>query len=253
MRFASLGSGSRGNATVLESGGTRLLVDCGYSQRELERRLAVVGIGPDTLDAVLVTHEHADHVRGVGVLSRCFDLPVWCTRGTWRGSEIGQVSDLHLFTPHVDGFRIGSIEVCPYAVPHDAREPVQYVFEADGRRLGLLTDVGSLTPHIQDRLLGVDALLLECNHDPEMLAAGPYPPHLQARVGGDLGHLSNQQAAHLLSRLEHGKLKHLVAAHLSEKNNHPDLAREALVGVCPSLSERLAILAQHQVSDWFVI
>ncbi len=253
MRFASLGSGSRGNATVLVSGDTRILVDCGYSQRELERRLAVAGISPASLDAVLVTHEHADHVRGVGVLSRRYDLPVWCTRGTWRGSEIGKVSDLHLFTPHVDRFRIGSVDVRPYAVPHDAREPVQYVFEAEGLRLGILTDAGSLTPHIQDRLLGVDALLLECNHDPGMLADGPYPPRLQARVGGALGHLSNQQAADLLGRLEHGKLKHLVAAHLSEKNNHPDLARDALVGVCPSLTERLAILAQNQVSDWFVI
>jgi len=253
VRFASLGSGSRGNATLVEAGSTRLLVDCGYSRRELERRLALAGVDPESIDAILITHEHADHVKGVGAVARRYGLPVWCTRGTWRGFDMGEVARLHLFTPQVDGFRIGDLGVRPYPVPHDAREPVQYVFEADRRRLGVLTDTGSLTPHILERLDGVDALLLECNHDPGMLASGPYPPRLQARVGGALGHLSNGQAAHLLSRLEHAKLRHLVAAHLSEKNNHPDLAREAITSVCASLDDRLSILAQSEVTGWFTV
>jgi phosphoribosyl 1,2-cyclic phosphodiesterase len=253
VRFASLGSGSRGNATLVEAGSTRLLVDCGYSRRELERRLALAGVDPESIDAILITHEHADHVKGVGAVARRYGLPVWCTRGTWRGFDMGEVVRLHLFTPQVDGFRIGGLQVRPYPVPHDAREPVQYVFEADRRRLGILTDTGSLTPHILERLDGVDALLLECNHDPGMLASGPYPPSLQARVGGALGHLSNGQAAQLLSRLEHSRLSHLVAAHLSEKNNRPDLAREAISSVCASLDDRLSVLAQSEVSDWFTV
>ena len=251
MRFASLGSGSRGNATLLEAGGTRLLVDCGFSQREFERRTALVGVEPASIDAVLVTHEHTDHVRGVGVLARRHGLPVWCTRGTWRGADMGDVAEVHLFTPQVGGFRIGAIGVKPYPVPHDAREPVQYVFEARGCCLGMLTDAGFATPHMVSSLAGVDALLLECNHDAEMLAGGPYPPGLRARVWGELRHLSNRQSADLLARLDHARLKHLVAAHLSEKNNHPDLARAALTGVCPSLNARLSILEQEQVSDWF--
>jgi len=253
MRFASLGSGSRGNATLIEAGRTRLLVDCGYSLRELELRLTRMDLAAQGLDAVLVTHEHGDHIRGVGALARRHGVPVWATPGTWRAADLGEVPDLHLFTAHESGFRIGEVRVRPYAVPHDAREPAQYVFEHDGRRLGMLTDAGSLTPHMVASLGGVDALLLECNHDPGMLANGPYPPVLQARVSGDLGHLSNQQAASLLSRLDHGRLRHLVAGHLSEKNNHPDLACRALTGVDPSLAARLHILRQDQASGWFCL
>ena len=253
MRFRSLGSGSRGNATLLDVGETCLLIDCGFSLRELERRLADAGLRPGELDAILVTHEHADHIRGVGAAARRYGIPVWTTAGTWRASAAGEVPDLHLFTAHADGFRIGSVHVRPYAVPHDAREPVQFVFDHRGRRLGILTDAGSLTPHIVDNLRGLDVLVLECNHDPVMLANGPYPPALQARVGGRLGHLSNAQAATLLARLDHGCLHRVVAAHLSEKNNHPDLARAALGRVSESLTRRFSVLAQDQVSAWFAV
>lgn len=253
MRFLSLGSGSRGNATLIDAGGTRLLIDCGFSLRQFERRLAGTGIAAGELDAILVTHEHADHVRGVGAVARRHGIPVWTTAGTWRAADGGEVPDLHLFTAHAGGFPIGAVKVRPYAVPHDAREPVQYVFEHGGRRLGMLTDTGALTPHIIDSLRGLDALILECNHDPLMLAKGPYPPALQARVGGRLGHLSNGQAAELLTRLGHHGLHRVVAAHLSEKNNHPDLARAALCGVSESLAQRLSLLAQDQVSAWFPV
>ncbi len=252
MRFASLGSGSRGNATLVEAGGTRLVVDCGFSLRTFEARCADLGVAPASIQALLVTHEHGDHLRGVGPLARKYRLPVWMTHGTFRqATRCGDLPDLHLFGAQVPAFRIGAIEVRPYAVPHDAREPVQFVFAAGGKRLGLLTDAGSITPTISERLDGVDGLLLECNHDREMLRNGPYPPRLQARVGGDWGHLSNGQAAGLLQQLDRSRLQRLVLGHLSEKNNHPDLARRAVLGACPGFESRLAVLAQDQPSGWF--
>ena len=250
MRFVCLGSGSRGNATLIEADGVRLLVDCGLAVKELARRLAAVGVDVDSLDAVLVTHEHGDHVRGIPALSRRRGLPVWMTRGTCSASSCSDLDSLCLFNCHDGPFRIGGLEVEPYAVPHDAREPSQFLFRGDGRCLGMLTDCGGITPHIVDRLRDSDGLLLEFNHDPEMLARGPYPPSLQRPVGGAFGHLSNQQAATLLQSLEHTRLQHLVAAHLSEKNNRPHMAREAVLGVSPDLGQRLVVAAQDQVGPW---
>jgi phosphoribosyl 1,2-cyclic phosphodiesterase len=251
MRFASLGSGSRGNATLVEAGQTRLLVDCGYTLRELEHRLDDLGLSADALSAILVTHEHADHVRGVGALARRYGVPVWTSSGTARAAALGDLPSLQRFPSHGGAFRIGEVEIEPFAVPHDAREPCQFVFAAEGRRLGLLTDAGRITPHIVASLRCVDALVLECNHDPGMLARGPYPPPLRARVGGPLGHLSNAQAADLLQRVDHARLSHLVAGHLSEKNNHPELAAAALLAVSPDLAPRLSVLRQDSVSGWF--
>jgi phosphoribosyl 1,2-cyclic phosphodiesterase len=251
VRFASLGSGSRGNATLVEAAGTRVLVDCGFPLRELERRLQGLGVCVTTLDAVLVTHEHADHVRGLGALARSRRLPVWMTAGTRYQGRFGHLPRLQLFSSHESAFRVGGISVQPFAVPHDAREPAQFVFTAGRYRFGILTDAGSVTPHIQQSLRGCDALLLECNHDPVMLREGPYPPRLQARVGGRLGHLSNQQAASLLSSLEPERMRIVVAAHLSEKNNTPALARQVLLDSCPGLEGQIALATQHQASDWF--
>jgi phosphoribosyl 1,2-cyclic phosphodiesterase len=253
MRFASLGSGSRGNATLVEAGGTRLLVDCGFSAQMLVSRLAELDVAPDSLDAVLVTHEHGDHIRGVPALCRRFQLPVWMTSGTCHAGRCRDLADLQLFHCHDRGFRIGDIEVEPYAVPHDAREPSQFVFRHKQLRLGLLTDAGAVTPHVRERLAHVDALILECNHDPAMLAAGPYPPALQRRVGGNYGHLSNRQAADLLGRLDRGRLRYLVAAHLSEKNNSVEKAREALLGADREIEPRLRIAAQDSGTGWLAM
>jgi phosphoribosyl 1,2-cyclic phosphodiesterase len=253
MRFASLGSGSRGNATLVEAGQTRLLVDCGFPLRELERRLDVLGLCAPALTAILVTHEHTDHVRGVGPLARRHRIPVWSSAGTARAAALGDLPSVGVFASHAGAFAIGDVAIEPYAVPHDAREPCQFVFSAEGRRLGVLTDAGRVTPHIVASLHGVDALLLECNHDTDMLARGPYPPPLRARIGGPLGHLSNAQAAALLERLDHGRLSHVVAGHLSEQNNHPELAARALLAVSPLLGPRLAVLRQDSVSGWFVL
>jgi phosphoribosyl 1,2-cyclic phosphodiesterase len=253
FRFASLGSGSRGNATVIEAGSTSVLVDCGFAARELAARCEVLEFDPGALSAILVTHEHGDHMRGVGAVARRFGIPVWMTHGTWRSADFGSIADLNLFAGHDGDFRIGDLQVTPVPVPHDAREPTQFVFTRDDLRLGVLTDLGSITPRVLNSFDGVDALLLECNHDTDMLASGPYPPSLRARVGGHYGHLNNAQAADFLRRIDHGRLRHLVAGHLSEKNNSPELARQALETVSQDLCSCLSLLIQDRASDWFAI
>lgn len=230
MRFASLGSGSKGNATVVEAGDTRLLIDCGFSCAEVEKRLARLSLQPPDLDAILVTHEHSDHIAGVARLSRRYQLPVWMTAGTRAVHKGGELAAWRCINSH-RVFRIGDLQVQPFPVPHDAREPCQFVFSDGRRRLGLLTDVGSVTAHMLQTLDGLDALILECNHDPDMLANGDYPAYLKQRVAGPYGHLSNQQAADILSKINIDKLQHLVAAHLSEKNNRPQLALGNLAAV----------------------
>ncbi len=218
MRFASLGSGSRGNATLIQQGATLLMIDCGFSAREAERRLGRLGLKASQLTAILVTHEHTDHCSGVARLSRNFQIPVYMTHGTFATDRCAEVFQVHHFHSEMV-FTVGEIAVTPVAVPHDAREPCQFVLTSAGSRLGVLTDLGSITPLVLQHYSGCQALLLECNHDSDMLAAGPYPLSLKHRVGGDWGHLSNAQAAQLLSQLDKGDLQHLVIAHISEKNN----------------------------------
>lgn len=253
FRFASLGSGSRGNATLIQAADTTLLIDCGYPLKELNRRTELMGVDPSEIDAILVTHEHGDHMRGVGPVARRYALPVYMSHGTFRATDFGRLEQLELFDSHCEPFAIGALAVQPVAVPHDAREPTQFVFRYQEQSLGVLTDLGCCTPHLEQCYAQLDALLLECNHDTQMLAEGPYPPSLQARVGGDYGHLNNQQAADFLARIDHPGLQQLVAAHLSEKNNHPDLARAALCASAEGVEERLAMLVQDQASPWFVV
>ena len=248
MRFASLGSGSRGNATLVSSGRALILVDCGFSAIEARRRMALLGVDPGRIDAILVTHEHGDHVRGVGPLARRYGIPLWSSQGTALAAGLADLDEAHCF-PGQDGcLRIGDIEVSPYPVPHDAREPTQFVFSRGGRSLGLLTDAGHVTAHILERLRACQALILEFNHDPGMLRDGPYPPRLQARVGGAYGHLANPQATALLARLDRDHCRRLAAAHLSAKNNHPERVREAIDGVWPG--HRPVIWGQDGPSDW---
>ena len=251
MRFCALGSGSRGNATIIDSGNTRLLLDCGFPARELEKRAEQAGLEIDSLDAILVTHEHGDHIRGVGAVARRYKLPVWATHGTLRKGKCGQLPAEHRISLHDEGFEIGDIHVQPVPVPHDATEPCQYIFSNNNKKLGILTDLGCITPLITDAFRQLDLLLLECNHDSQMLADGPYPPALQARVGGNLGHLNNFQAMSLLGSIETEQLHHLVLGHLSEKNNHPDRVSKAIQDHCSHVADRFSILEQDVVSEWF--
>ncbi len=236
MKFASLGSGSEGNALLIASVSqtkpTHLLLDCGFGLREAERRLARLGVEPSSLSGILVTHEHSDHIGGVFKLARRYRLPVWLSHGTLqavpRDDTVGV--DLQVCRDG-EAFSVGDLEMTPYTVPHDAREPLQYVAHDGHRKLGVLTDVGQSTPYLVEVLSGCDALLLEFNHDSEMLARSMYPPWLRARISGPLGHLSNAEAAGLLAAIDKRKLRTLVAAHLSQKNNTPARVREAIGAV----------------------
>jgi len=225
MRFASLGSGSRGNATLMSHGKTTLLVDCGFSARETEKRCQQFNFDIADLTAIVVTHEHADHINGVRVLARKYQLPVYATAGT-AGCLPADVMDLvHEFSCH-EQFEINDIAVEPFPVPHDAREPSQFVFNDGQHRVGLLTDVGSMTPVIEQALSSCHALLLEANHDMTMLESGEYPDHLKSRVSGKMGHLNNVQSASLLKKIDTSQLQHLVAMHLSENNNSPSIVKD---------------------------
>jgi len=249
MRFASLGSGSRGNALLVEAGNTLVMLDCGFSVRETARRMALLGRHPEQLAALLVTHEHGDHVRGIAALARRYRIPVWLTQGTRRMLRDAELPVVRCYDGH-GAFTIDDLQLNPFTVPHDAREPCQFVFSDGARHLGVLTDTGRMTPHIVDCLAGCDALLLECNHDARMLADGPYSAALKRRVGGPLGHLSNHQAGELLGLLDHGRLQHLVAAHLSEKNNRPELARAALAAAACCAPDWVAVADQARGLDW---
>lgn len=250
MRFAVLGSGSEGNALVVQVGQTRVLLDCGFSLSETVSRLARLDLQAGQLDGVVVTHEHGDHISGVARLARKFNLPIWLTHGTLRTQNAAfaglSVTEIN---PHL-AFAIGEVQVQPYPVPHDAAEPVQYVFSDGTRRLGVLTDAGSATPHIEATLSGCHALVLECNHDVQMLADGDYPYSLKKRVGGRYGHLNNADAAALLKRLDNSRLQQIVAAHLSRKNNAAELAVEALSGVLGCAPEQVAVATQEHGLDW---
>jgi len=249
MLFASIGSGSRGNGTLVEVDNTLILLDCGFPTVHVEKRMARLGKTPADLSAIIVTHEHGDHIKGVGPLARRYNLPVWMTPGTARHQRIGKLPELRYFSSH-ENFVIDDMELMPYPVPHDAWEPAQFVFSDGARRLGILTDVGCWTPHIEQQLSGCDALLLESNHDAGMLQRGNYPSSLKQRVGGRHGHLSNAQAAELLGRLDNSKLQHLVAAHLSEENNQPQLAQQALANVLGCEIGWIGIAEQDAGLEW---
>ena len=251
MRFASLGSGSEGNGLVVEVGTTRVLVDCGFPVKETVVRLARLGLAPEDLAAVLVTHEHNDHFGGVAAFAARYSIPVWLTFGTMEcvGDRLEPVPRVMGFDSD-DVFAIGDVEVRPFTVPHDAREPVQFVLSDGAKRLGVLTDVGMSTRHVEASLSGSHALVLECNHDESMLASGSYPYPLKQRIGGRYGHLCNDAAAALLRAIDTSKLVHVLAAHLSRENNTPALARTALAGALGCGSDWVGIADQDAGFGW---
>ena len=256
IRFASLGSGSQGNGLVVAARDGVVLVDCGFSLRDTEARLARLGMRPTDLSAILVTHEHSDHLSGVFSFARRHALPVHLTHGTWCAAETrlaGRAETVRALCRPIRAeadFVVGGLVVRPFSVPHDAREPVQFVFESVGRRLGMLTDCGRVTPHVVDALRPCDALFLEFNHDRERLAISSYPPFLRARIAGGYGHLENAQALGLLQTLGTGRLQHLVAAHVSAENNCPQAVAALLAPLFHEGGSRFEVADQVGGHDW---
>jgi phosphoribosyl 1,2-cyclic phosphodiesterase len=258
MRFCSLGSGSEGNALLVEcvvdARTVRLLIDCGFGLREFKRRLSAVGLAPADLDAVLVTHEHGDHIGGAPRVAAAFGIPLYMTAGTalaglttdaaragYRGIDSHSCFELH------------GVRIEPVPVPHDAREPVQFVIDDGAARLGVLTDLGRSTAHVVRSMSRLDAIVLECNHDERMLQASDYPYALKRRIAGGFGHLNNEAASGLLAAIDHSRLRTVVAAHLSRSNNRPEIAREALARAWGTGPESIVVADQADGVGWTVV
>lgn len=252
LYFQVLASGSKANAILICSPNTRILLDSGLSGKELVRRLDHSPVRADQLDAVVVSHEHQDHVRGVGVLSRRFELPVYLTQGTLDNlpAQTGQLAHLQLFQAG-GAFGIGDLQIHPFTISHDAGDPVGFVIVHEGTRLGVCTDLGFATQLVKIRLQRCQGLILEANHDLDLLVNGPYPPHLKQRIRSRHGHLSNAATFELLADLYHSDLQSIVFAHLSEVNNNPDLVQQSFQGLCCQLGWdglRGEIAKQHDLT-----
>jgi phosphoribosyl 1,2-cyclic phosphodiesterase len=258
IRFCSLGSGSSGNATIVEATSgittTRLLVDAGMSLREIELRLARIGLSGDDLDAVFVTHEHGDHIGCALALAERYGLGLWMSRGTWRALGDLAPPPAHLrFARDGEAIPVGDLALQPFTVAHDAAEPLQVRCSDGDSSVVILTDLGSITAHMLDNVTGCDALVLECNHDEALLAASRYPASLKARIGGRFGHLSNATAVELLGRVAGARLRHLVAAHLSRENNRPELVRGALAACWGSGPQDIVVADPERGFDWLQV
>jgi phosphoribosyl 1,2-cyclic phosphodiesterase len=253
LRFASLASGSSGNCLVAEAAGTVVLVDCGLALTETERRLARLGLQPSQVSAILVTHEHGDHACGAFEFAAAHRVPLYLTHGTLAALKAeGKVLD---GVPHVlvngrQSFFVDGMQLLPFTVPHDAREPVQYVLSDGAAKLGVLTDVGISTAHVVKMLSGLDALVLECNYDYDMLWNGGYPRWLKERIAGPFGHLDNLESERLLGALDRSRLKHVIGAHLSQQNNRPQLARAALARAMGCEESWIGIAGQDDGFGW---
>jgi len=243
--FASLGSGSRGNGTLVEIGGELILVDCGFTLKQAEARLRRMAVRPGDLSAIVVTHEHSDHAGGVAALSHKYAIPVYASYGTLKATKndiLGCPINTH------NAFSVGEVAVVPVIVPHDAREPTQFVFEHRGVRVGVISDLGHVTPFVVQQYQRCQGLMMESNHDPQMLLRGRYPERVKRRIAGDLGHLSNEQAAQFLDAVGNPGLR-VVIGHVSEENNHPDLLADTFARFRNEVG-RLAFATQDEGMDW---
>ena len=274
LRYKNLSSGSTGNATLLEASDpvgkpSRVLVDCGMRLSRLLELLAMADVLPTEIDAIFITHEHSDHIGCVTQLASRYNIPVWASSGTHAALQDMQ-SKLRTKQPThsqlVPGFEalvriavdtclieVGGLQLKPFTVPHDAREPLQLTCSDGNTKLGILTDLGHPSRHVIEQLAGCNALLLECNHDSDMLSNSKYPAFLKARVGGDFGHLSNAQAADILRNLMHDKLRHVSAAHLSQQNNHPALAQSAVAEILGCSPNEIFAASPETGTPWMVV
>jgi len=255
LRFCVLGSGSKGNCTWIATERTRLFVDAGLSKRETFARLAAVGERPETCDAFIISHEHSDHVGGLRRLALELGRPIYINEATRRA--LAWHSRIKAFEAIVAGdkFTIGDIEVTPFSVPHDAADPVAFTFEAEGLKIGVVTDLGYIPEHVKQHLRGCHCLLFESNHDIEMLRVGPYPWFIKQRVMSRHGHLSNDSTAEFLAEAYDGGAQVLVLAHLSEINNHPEIVRlsalQALARRTSGAAPELHLASQSQPTKVF--
>lgn len=225
IELISLISGSSGNASLITDGRTNLLLDCGTSAKRLEEALKKIGIAPQSISALLITHEHSDHIRGAGVAVRRYKFPIYATNPTHNAMDIGKIDDdLRIGIAPGKEFTIGSIGVTPFSIPHDAAMPVGYVFSSENGRAAAATDIGRMNEDILSHLRGCEKVLLESNHDVEMLRVGPYPYPLKQRILSDFGHLSNASAAEAALDLVNHGTKHIMLGHLSVHNNYPETA-----------------------------
>lgn len=258
LRFKNLGSGSAGNGTVVEarsgasgtSSSTRLLVDCGFGLRQLDQRLAQADLQAQQIDAIFITHEHGDHVGCAPQWALRHRIPLWMSHGTFLAIGAPDLDGLLHIARDTTPIDLGNLQVQPFTVPHDAREPLQLRCSAGTAHLGILTDLGHATAHVLEQLMGCQSMLLECNHDPDLLAASRYPAFLKQRVGGPYGHLANHAAADIAQTLVAAGLRHITAAHLSEQNNRPELALAALAQAPGCADLLLGVAHASTGTDW---
>jgi phosphoribosyl 1,2-cyclic phosphodiesterase len=250
VKFASLGSGSKGNATIIDTGHGCLMIDCGFSIKETTKRLERVGKSPQDISAILVTHEHSDHWKGVLPFASKFSIDIYATAGCYRAVNVSPSTSkqFKVICSH-SSFMLNNVQVLPIPVPHDASEPVQYIFSYDQFRLGILTDVGNITPYIIEQYNRCTGLLVEANHDVEMLLAGTYPRFLKDRVAGEWGHLNNYQTASLLSAIDQDIIQKLVIGHISESNNDSVRVKKVIEDVF-TCSEKIIYANQNEGFDW---
>lgn len=257
LRFKNLGSGSTGNATVVEgrSGSQvrRLLIDCGFGIRQLQARLAQAQLQIEDLDAVFITHEHSDHIGCALAVALRYRIPVWMSHGTHAALGTPDFDGMLRVAHDMEAIDLGAFEARPFTVPHDAREPLQLRCSDGAHHLGLLTDLGHASDHVLQQLHGCHALMIEANHDPELLQASRYPLFLKRRVGGPYGHLANRATADILRAVRHPGLQRVVAAHLSAQNNAPGLAQQALAPALEWPAEAIAVASPTTGTPWLAV
>ncbi len=249
MTVCLLASGSRGNAIYVSDGTTRILVDAGLSGKAIERRMELREIVPSSIDAIVVSHEHSDHIQGVGVLSRRFQLPVYISQTTHKqaAAKLGRLHETVTFTCG-ESFAVNGLKLHPFPTSHDAVDPAGFTIEANGYKVGIATDLGVVTHMVRNHLKECAVLVLEANHDPAMLMDGPYPWPLKQRIKGRTGHLANEDTCQLIEDLAHDNLKHVILAHLSETNNSLEKAVEKIRIITDRLGVQLTVATQDQCS-----
>lgn len=257
VKFCSLYSGSSGNSIYLGTAQTHLLIDAGVSGVRIADALRELRVEPERIGGILITHEHTDHIKGAGIFSRKFDVPIYAREKTWHAmrKELGKLKEENIRIINSEYFTIGEIDICNYSIPHDAADPVAYTFYVYDRKISVATDLGCVTDTIHGNVMGSDLVLLESNHDVEMLRNGSYPWPLKKRILSDHGHLSNEHAAALVTELVRSGTKHIYLGHLSQENNYPELAfaasRQALAecGICAERDVSMHVASRVHSSE----